>query len=369
MEAWSTHHLAQQAAKTLGSDAAASLQSYAQVLISKGLAVVFTLGHLSRITGVSYQVLRDTVDRKRDSANYRMYAINKRSGGLRFIHSVSRDLLIVQRFINQHILQKCAPHPSCGIKKCATMHCGARWLFHFDLKDFFYDITEIDVFHIFKAMGYRNLLAFELARLCTTTCLPKGQERLLFHSTNSKYNVYRDPNGIVGVLPQGAPTSPMLSNLAAQKLDEELSSFALMHGFVYTRYADDITFSASYIPKGLNIGNIQRQIIHIIRTTGFEENNQKIHIAGPGSKKVVLGLLVDGNEPRISREMYHRIERYLYAIEKYGLRNVACHEGFISAYGFFNHLTGLIAFVKDVDQKRWEEFSSRISRIQTPWHL
>ena len=393
METWSTHHLYQQAAGTLGSETAAALQRYAQQLISQRLAVVFTLGHLSRITGVSYQMLRDTVNRKRESSNYRMYAVKKRSGGRRFIHSVSGDLFMVQRFINHEILQNCMPHfssfafhSSGGIKECAAMHCGARWLFQFDLTDFFYDITEIDVCRVFQALGYRNLLAFELARLCTTTHLPQCQKRLLFHSAPLDYfgrfasrieadesfndtpiMPYPDRSGVLGVLPQGAPTSPMLSNLVARKLDELLYAFALDQRFVYTRYADDITFSASTFPKQQTIGNIHRNIVRLIRQAGFKENNKKTRVAGPGSRKIVLGLLVDGGEPRISKETYHRIDRHLHASAKYGLAHVASHEGFDSAYGFFNHLSGLIAFVKDVDQKRWHDFSYRFKKISIPW--
>jgi RNA-directed DNA polymerase len=381
METWSTHHLYQRAAATLGSEPAVALQKYAQQLISNGLAVVFTLGHLSRITGVSYQMLRDTVNRKRESANYRMYAVKKRSGGRRFIHSVSKDLFTVQRFINQEILQKCVPHASSfafhrsgGIRECAAMHCGARWLFQFDLVDFFYDVTEIDAYHVFLALGYRNLLAFELARLCTTTRLPQWQKRLLFHhvgldnfdSVGPRFP-YPERSGPVGVLPQGAPTSPMLSNLAARKLDESLQKFALENGFVYSRYADDITISASTFSKQQTVGGIHRSTIRLIRRAGFKENRSKTRVAGPGSKKIVLGLLVDGAEPRISKETYRRIDRHLHAATKFGLVETASHEGFDSAYGFFNHLTGLIAFVKDVDLKRWRDFSDRFARIGTPW--
>lgn len=393
METWSTHHLYQQAADTLGLETAAELQRYAQQLISQGLAVVFTLGHLSRITGVSYKVLRDTVNRKRESSNYRMYAVKKRSGGRRFIHSVSKDLLTVQQFVNQEILQNCVPHSSSfafhrsgGIRDCAAMHCGAKWLIQFDLTDFFYDINEIDVYRIFQALGYRNLLAFELAKLCTTTHLPRWQKRLLIHHADSDFfskSAYRigarevvadavnmpylDRSGVVGVLPQGAPTSPMLSNLAARKLDEALYGFALEHGLVYTRYADDITFSAGIRQQQQTIGKIHRSIVRLIRRAGFKENEKKTRVAGPGSKKVVLGLLVDGSEPRITKQTYSRIDRHLHASAKYGLPDVASHEGFDSAYGFFNHLSGLIAFVKDVDQRRWSDFSFRFKKIPIPW--
>lgn len=392
METWSTHHLYQLASSTLGLRKAGSLQRYAQQLTLKKLAVVFTLGHLSKITGVTYKVLRDSVNRKREAANYRMYAVKKRSGGRRFIHSVSKDLFKVQRFVNKEILQNCIPHSSSfafhksgGIRQCATMHCGARWLFQFDLTDFFYDITEIDAYRIFQSLGYRNLLAFELARLCTTTHLPQRLNRLLFHNASRHHFgldstlhgkgsgherstlSYPEIIGRVGVLPQGAPTSPMLSNLAARRLDESLHLYALDYGFVYTRYADDITISASTIPTQQSVGDIHRCIVRRIREAGFRENRKKTRVAGPGSKKVVLGLLVDGEEPRISRETYRRIDRHLYATEKFGLHDTASHEGFESAFGFFNHLSGLIAFVKDVDEERWEAFSNRFKKIDKPW--
>jgi RNA-directed DNA polymerase len=388
METWSTHHLYQRASETLGPTTASSLQRYAQHLISKELAVVFTLGHLSRITGVSYELLRATVNRHREGANYRMYAVKKRSGGRRFIHSVSRDLFKVQQFINQEILQKCIPHPSSyafhksgGIRKCAAQHCGARWLFQFDLRDFFYSITEGEVYRIFKTMGYRSLLAFELGRICTTTHLPGWQRRLRVRqlnwhllSSNDAYDSawpsqdhpvlpYPDPRGLLGVLPQGAPTSPMLSNLAARKLDESLGAFALEQGFVYTRYADDITISAVRFPKQVTVADIRGNIIRRIRKAGSTRTRRKTRIARPGSKKLVLGLLVDGQEPRLSKETYRRIDRHLHAAQKYGIHQTSAHEGFESAFGFMNHLSGLIAFVKDVDTARWDDFSSRFKSL------
>lgn len=386
METWSAHHLYQQASQQHGAKTARALVAYAQQLNSNGLPVIFTLGHLARITGVGYRMLKESVNRQREGANYRMYAVRKRSGGRRFIHSVSADLFLVQQFINQAILQTCTPHPnsfafhrSGGIRACAAMHCGARWLFQYDLKDFFYNVTEIDAYWLFYAMGYRKLLAFELARLCTTTHLPKWQKRLLFHhgerdfivpfdaNTEERQLPYIDRTGIVGVLPQGAPTSPMLSNLAARPLDIALHDLAVENGFVYTRYADDITLSASSLPSRQRIGDIHRSILHRIRKAGFRENEKKMRVAGPGAKKLVLGLLVDGQHPRLSRETVHRIDRHLYAVRRYGLTATAAHEGFDSAFGFHNHLSGLVAFVKDVDQKRWEGFAARLSTVPVPW--
>ena len=127
--------------------------------------------------------------------------------------------------------------------------------------------------------------------------------------------------------------------------------------------------SAGGLPEAVSVGKINRSVISIIRRCEFMENEKKTRVAGPGSKKVVLGLLVDGEHPRISKETYKRIDRHLHATLKYGLAEVASHEKFDSPFGFYNHLAGLISFVKDVDKARWPVFSERFSRVKTPWTL
>ncbi|NUE65819.1 reverse transcriptase family protein [Snodgrassella sp. ESL0253] len=379
METWSAHHLLQESIPILGNRSSQELTNYAISLQRRQLPVIFTLRHLSKITNVNYLLLRKTVMRYREMANYRIFTIKKRSGGRRHIHRVSKELFKVQQFINTEILQKITPHHASfafhskgGIHACALSHCGARWLFQYDLKDFFYSIDEIDIYNIFKDNGYRPLLAFELARICTTTALPKDFFKLLnYKSRNlcymSNYKFYTDHSGLIGVLPQGAPSSPMLSNLAAFKLDNSLTELADKYGLIYTRYADDITFSSlSSLPRGKIITDIHKAIIKAIRKNDFYENAKKTRIAGPGARKLVLGLLVDGAVPRIPKETYKRIERLLYAINKYTLLEVAKHEKFDTPYGLYNHLSGLLAFVKDVDIVRWRKFQQLFLKIAPP---
>ena len=387
MDDWSIHQLHTEAQKSLDNKSAASLKRYALNLKRSNLPIVFTLGHLSKIVNVDYKTLRATVSRRREYNNYRIYAIKKRSGGRRYIHALSKDLLKTHRFINSEILQKITPHTSSfayhkdgGIRNCAHMHCGARWIFQYDLENFFYSINEANVYKVFLDAGYRSLLAFELARICTTLRLPKHLNNLLITSSYTGEEIYSfyqhelEVGGFsfsnlfpMGVLPQGSPSSPMLGNLVAKKLDEDLTKFADDNGFVYTRYADDITLSCSGdFDRSLSIGEINRKVISIIRMNKFKENRRKMRIAGPGSKKLVLGLLVDGSTPRLSRETYKRIDRHLYAIKKYGLEDVANHEGFDSSLGYYNHVAGLVSFVKAVDMNRWKEFSNRFNDIQSP---
>lgn len=169
----------------------------------------------------------------------------------------------------------------------------------------------------------------------------------------------------IGVLPQGAPTSPMLSNLAARKLDESLYEFAQKNGFVYTRYADDITFSATILPSSKSIGKLRNEIILLIRKNGFYENIDKFHIAGPGARKTVLGLLVDGEVPKLTKCFRQRIDRLMYSIKKYGIEAVVSYDKFDSVYGFLNHLSGLMAFVHDVDENLWRSLYPQFTAIRS----
>lgn len=377
METWSIHQLVQSTENKLNKDSAQSLRLYALNLKNKKLPVIFTLRHLSHITGVPYLILLNTIKRRREVPNYKMYAISKRAGGKRYIHSVHKHLFAIQQFINQEILQRTVPHhaaeafhSSGGIRQCAAKHCNARWLFQFDLENFFYSINEFDVYNVFKRLGYKPLLAFELARLCTTTRLPKHLLSLLIpcnYENIDSYAFYRTPHSHIGVLPQGAPSSPMLSNLASESMDEQLSSFAEEFDFIYTRYADDITLSSSIDPrKRISVAKINYIVTKIVRVNGFKINKKKTRVAGPGSRKIVLGLLVDGECPRLSKQTYKRIDRLLYASKKYGLQAVAEKDGFDSALGLYNHIEGLLGYVKAVDEKRWKIFNSKFSSILIP---
>jgi RNA-directed DNA polymerase len=365
METWSTHHLYKKAKHKFSLEIVSDIQKKYNALQNSNLPVIFTLRHLSKIIDTDYEFLHNSVNRQLESSNYRLFSITKRSGGKRFIHSVSKKLIVLHKYINSQILQMVPPHHCCyafhskgGIKKCANSHCGCNWLLQFDLKDFFYSISECDVYLLFRKLGYKSLLSFELARLCTTLHLPKSHSNYIkignSRSDHDKFFISPQTQfpynyvSKIGVLPQGAPASPMLSNLIAFDLDVALYSFAQEFGFVYSRYADDISFSSTVLPKGKSLGKLRNIIVSIIRRNGFIENSSKIRIAGPGARKEVLGLVVDGEQPRISKFLFKRIDRALYAAKKFGLKNVADHDGFDSVYGFYNHLAGLMAYIKDV---------------------
>lgn len=374
---WSTHHLVQNASLSLGEESAANLGVYISHLRERGVAPVATLGHLAQIVGVEYSFLRSTVQRNRERSNYKVFFIGKRNGGDRLIHSVTSKLFLIQRFVNDEILQKIQPHqasyafhPSGGIRKCANVHCGARWLFSFDISNFFYQINEIDVYEIFREIGYTQLLSFELSRLCTTIYLPSLKHRKYlwnknFHTSKIDYSIYNNVSQRIGCLAQGSPTSPMLSNLAARGLDESLNDLAKRHGLVYTRYADDLVFSSgSELNRSSSVGRIRSEILNEVRGFNFEPNLKKTRIAGPGTRKVVLGLLVDGPEPRLTKAFRKKIERHLYIATKFGIKDAAEHEKFRSAHGYYNYIRGLIGYVKDVDETRWNKYKQQFDQCK-----
>jgi RNA-directed DNA polymerase len=121
--------------------------------------------------------------------------------------------------------------------KAASKHSDARWLVKMDVTTFFESISEQQVYFVFRRLGYPALLCFQLARICTRLPLPDFP-RPLTETSDLPHRPW--PRGH---LPQGAPTSPMLANLAVQALDVHLSEICKERGWTYTRYADDSAFS------------------------------------------------------------------------------------------------------------------------------
>jgi RNA-directed DNA polymerase len=328
---------------------------------------LISLRHLAESCEVEYGHLRSRCARhdficlgKHKFPPYRTFAIRKRSGGKRIISVPAPDLLQVQRWIHHHILarQKChsyafAYQPGKSIADCASMHLGCKWLIKMDLSRFFESITERQVYNVFRHLGYAPLVCFELARLCTRVDKSSQARKvgLKWNSGRRSKNVaieaYSHPN--VGYLPQGAPTSPMLSNLVAFGLDDALSAIADDIGAQYTRYSDDLHFSiASANFTKVDAVKLVRRISAIITTHGFDLNRSKTAIAGPGHRRLVLGILVDGHSPRLSREFRRRLEWHY----RHCLADPAHHaevKSFDSVLGLKNHVNGLLVFAKAID--------------------
>jgi len=329
-----------------------------------GATPVFTLKHLAELTGASYYYLRDIVARDRDP--YVSITRPKKDGETRAISSPEPVLMDVQRWILHRILGTCTTHVSSfayqrgrSIVDCAAAHVGARWMVKLDIHDFFQNIRERQVFPIFIALGYPRLLSLELTRICTRVAGPIPQARRLDrYRGKAPYDVFT-----TGRLPQGAPTSGMLANLVLKKFDHDLTIYGDEHGLVFTRYSDDIVFSGT--------GEFSREQAHAaIRRTaqtltghGLAIHRAKTRVVTPGARKIVLGLLIDGDRPRLLPEFKRRLEVHLRGVGKFGLPEHATHRHFDSILSMINHVDGCISFASSVDSEYAEKLADRWAHV------
>jgi len=344
----------------------------AHALQDKGFPAILTLSHLAFHTGIKHHYLRKIVSR--DLNPYRTFPISKRSGGKRYINVPHQDLMKLQRWIDQHILSQLSDSPYSyafrqgqSIVDCANQHLGCNWIIKIDLRHFFESLSEIQVYHVFSDIGYDSLISFEMARLCTKVTRSNSNKyknkRWVSH-LDSPIEDYNDTR--VGHLPQGAPTSPKLSNIIVKNLDIEISKIAEKYNLAFTRYADDITFSIDSNKftrkKGVDIIN---SVYSLLPKYGVRPNPQKAKIIPPGARKIVLGLLVDTDKVRLSRSFRKKLECHFYYCNKDPLIH-ANSRGFNSIIGLKNYVTGLIAYAEQVDSDYLNKLRNEYGTINWP---
>ncbi|MBL8558786.1 MAG: RNA-directed DNA polymerase [Hyphomonadaceae bacterium] len=338
------------------------------------LPVILTLAHLAHLTDVSGEFLRGVVDRETDP--YRVFQLNKRSRpnapqrAHRTICVPHPLLMRTQRWIAQNILNVIDPHrasfafaPKRDIVQAAKRHAGCRWLVKLDVTDFFTSIREDAVYRVFRALGYGALISFELARLCTRA---PGSSRRKHRASHDQRLPYHRKH--CGFLPQGAPTSPMLANLASYQLDEDFEALATSRNWIYSRYADDLAFSTKHPSNRSEALHVSRKAEALLERHGFAANRSKTCIAPPGARRLVLGLLVDRGAPRLPRAFRDNIETHLYALAHADigpLRHLN-KRGFASLIGMRRHIEGLIAFAHQVEPTYAARLYARFKKVAWP---
>lgn len=298
-----------------------AIKNYVHRILDNNGIVIIDIHHLAALIGIDEDVLDRFI--VHPEKYYRRFTIPKRKGGNREICAPYPALLAVQRWIYDKLLlpNTVLPDsvagfiPGKSILDNATPHVGSKFILKMDIQDFFPSVSIRRVISVFRGLGYHHRLSYALAALCC-------------------YN---------GVLPQGAPTSPILSNIIAKRLDKRIAGFADNIGLVYTRYADDITLSGEEI----KLSHI-RFVEKIIREEGFVPNPSKTQLLSPNVKKVITGVSISSGKATIPRNMKRSIRQEAYYIEKYGLRGHMRHEHIEDAL-YPLRLQGKFAYWKSVE--------------------
>lgn len=351
------------------------------VKLNPNVQPVFTLKHLAVLSGVEYGFLRQTVARRTES--YTVFRVQKRptpSGDRRYrtICVPTPGLMKVQRWIAHNILRHVpANDASVAFSKDNTLykavepHCTAKWLVKLDIRSFFESVSEASVYQVFCSLGFEPLISFELARLCTRVSdgpMHRSSAWLNAH-WNDEYVISQYRQQWQGHLPQGAPTSPMLANLACRNLDERLTLISEDFSVQYTRYADDMTFSSRDLSFGRArakelIGKVYKQLA----LQRLRPNSAKTSVTPPGGRKIVLGLLVDEKTPRLTREFKELLRQHLHYMlhDDVGVIRHAASRGFISITGLRHHLQGLLGFAAQIEPLYAARQREKFMRIQWP---
>ena len=280
---------------------------------------------------------------------YETFSIPKKNGGERIIEAPKMALKSLQKRLSDCLYER-APMKSCvyafcrgkskGIKGNADVHKNKRWIVSIDLKDFFRSINFGRVRGLFLSPP--------------------------FNCTEETATVFAQLACFDNHLAQGAPSSPIISNLICRRLDNELMRFAKDNHLFYTRYADDITFSSNERSVPDKLGSVvdghfalSDAIFEIVETeNGFIINRDKVHYSTKCDRQMVTGLVVN-KKVNIQRRYVRQVRAMLHAWKRYG-KTEAAKEHF-SRYkrknvsnvddSFSREIQGRINFIGDIRGK------------------
>lgn len=279
----------------------------------------------------------------------------------------SKDLKYIQKWILINILSKYKLSDSCkGFRKGISIydnakpHESAHTILKIDLLKFYDTITDKRIYGVFKSMGYAKNLSYSLAKICT---FPHGKifwEKLIDKEKEFFSNFIENNPPI---LPQGAPTSPMLANIIAKHMDFRFENLGLKLNFNYSRYADDLTFSIKEDGKLPSIKYIKR----IIEEEGFFINDEKISLMKKGTKQYVTGLTTT-NGINVSKKWRKELSTHIFYCRKIGVEKHLNYrkqnKNQFKNYSVLNYhdwLYGHICFInsisKEHSQKLLEDFN------------
>ena len=243
---------------------------------------------------------------------YEQFKIKKKSGGFRLITAPkNRSFKLILQYVNEifKVLYTPSTHAmgfteGRSVVTNASVHIGKNYILNLDLKDFFPSVEQPRIWKRLQIdpLNFKKPVANVLAGLC---CMKQVEKDERGNVIKTNY-----------VLPQGAPTSPIITNMICDKLDRRLAGLAKRFGLDYTRYADDITFSSMHNVYSKN-GAFFTELRRIITDQGFTLNEKKTRLQKRGSRQEVTSVIVS-NKVNVSQKYVRDIRNILYIWKKYG---------------------------------------------------
>ena len=296
------------------------------ILNTLGVPVINSFEHLSEHLSLTKQMLYFLTYQKHYC--YREKEILKKDKTIRFLYVPCLSLKVIQKWILTEILEKInvsgqamafVPRKN-GLKDNAEFHKKNIFLLEMDITNFFGTITEKQVFKLFCNIGYGSKVAAVLTNLCT----------------------------FEGVLPQGAVTSPYIANLVCYHLDARLNGYCSRRDIVYTRYADDLTFSSN---NRILLNRAEKFVNYIVAEEGFSINEKKTRYLSNDIKKTVTGITINNEEVHVDKQFKRIIRSQIY--NSFKTKN----------YDVNNQIQGKIAYVNSIENGYQEKIISYIKTI------
>lgn len=309
---------------------------YAEPLFNKRLPIIFNLSHFSALVGYNSKFIRRAVKTNHTEYFYRKYSIPKKNGSSRFINEPLPSLKEIQKWILDNVLNNMpisayakAYTFNRSIKDHVKYHKNQKSILTLDIENFFNNITSDKVEKLFINKGYSPLVSNLMSRLCTLN----------------------------NCLPQGAPTSPRISNILMLQFDNEISNYCKPKRIdgktvqiKYTRYADDLAFSGE-----INKEEIVELVSNELKELGLTLNIDKTIEKKQSQQQIISGIVVN-KKIQVPRKKRDELRQSMYYIEKFGLENhlakIKC-----SKSNYLKHLLGIanyIIFINPNDVKTIE---------------
>ena len=297
-----------------------------------------TLADLASVLGIKESVVTYFLKEGVVSRHYTCFAIPKKNGGLRIIEAPNKQLKYIQKKLNailEYIYQpKISTHGYVKTKSVVTNaypHIGKAIVVNLDIEDFFSSIHFGRILGLFQKQPF-NFNKTIAKSLATFVCYNRR-------------------------LPQGAPTSPVISNFIARTLDNDLIKLCARYKLIYTRYCDDITISTKAVSLPESILNSEdklgNELLEVLRKNNFKINFSKVRVQRKASRQMVTGLVVN-EKPNLLNKKYRHLRTVLYYTFLNGLEQGARKNNFLNdkgkpdVYRFCMWLLGSINYCKMV---------------------